>query len=268
MTTLHHLDAGTMRPPGVGWANAAGRIANHVIAIELPSGDLALIDTGIGSAARREPRKYLGPAPGTVFRPDRDPSGSVLAQLEAMGRSPGDVRHVLLTHLDGDHASGLADFPDATVHVHRAERAAAARPSPKERGRFVAADWAHGPNWSELETSGGGEFERIPCREVEGLGVEVLALELPGHTRGHTGYAVRRDEGWFVHAGDAFYHSGAIEPGARQSRFFGFFERLIATLPDRLAPNHERLRAAAAREDVTVVCTHSPELLERARAGR
>lgn len=258
-----------MNPPGIALGNDARTIVNHVVAIELPSGDLALIDTGIGSAARRDPVRYMGPAPGTVFRPDRDPSGSALAQLEAMGRSAGEVRHVLMTHLDGDHASGLSDFPGATVHVHRAELAAVAKPSPKERGRFVAADWAHGPQWSEFDTIGGAaDFEGIPAREIEELGIEVLALELPGHTRGHTGYAVRVGDGWFVHAGDAFYHSGAIEPDGRQSRFFAFFERVIASFPDRLAANHERLRAAAARDDLTVVCTHSPELLERAQASR
>ncbi|UJA19076.1 MBL fold metallo-hydrolase [Thermoleophilia bacterium SCSIO 60948] len=255
-----------MNPPGISLGNDSGTIANHVVAIELPSGDLALIDTGIGSQARRDPVRYLGPVPGRAFRPDRDPKRSALAQLEAMGRSSAEVRHVLITHLDGDHASGLVDFPDATVHVHRVERETVENPPLRERGRFVAADWAHGPKWSELETSGGGDFEGIPSREIEGLEVEVLALELPGHTRGHTGYAVRIGDGWFVHAGDAFYHSGLLEPGGRQSRFFTLFERLVASQPQHLAPNHERLRALASRADVEVVCTHSPELLQRSRA--
>ena len=30
-----------------------------------------------------------------------------------------DVRHILVTHLDFDHAGGLPDFPDAVVHVQR-----------------------------------------------------------------------------------------------------------------------------------------------------
>lgn len=33
-----------------------------------------------------------------------------------------DVRHIVLTHLDFDHAGGLDDFPEATVHMLQIER--------------------------------------------------------------------------------------------------------------------------------------------------
>lgn len=264
--TLHHLEAGLMLPPGVRLANDARRIVNHVVAIETPAGDLALIDTGIGSQARRDPIGRLGRFAGQLLRPDRDPSGSVAAQLEELGRSPAEVRDVLITHLDGDHASGLSDFPAATVHVHPAELAGARDPLLTERPRYTAANWAHGPRWSELGTAGGERFEGIAARPVEGLGFDALALELPGHTRGHTGYAIGLGEGrWLVHAGDAFYHAGLLEPGGRQSRYLQAFELVIASRPRLVAGNHALLCAAASSAGVEVVCTHSPELLERAR---
>ena len=41
------------------------------------------------------------------------------------GRTLAGVRHILLTHLDFDHAGGLEDFPRARVHVMQAEMEAA-----------------------------------------------------------------------------------------------------------------------------------------------
>lgn len=42
---------------------------------------------------------------------------TAIRQIEALGHRAGDVRHIVATHLDFDHAGGLQDFPDATVHV-------------------------------------------------------------------------------------------------------------------------------------------------------
>jgi glyoxylase-like metal-dependent hydrolase (beta-lactamase superfamily II) len=36
--------------------------------------------------------------------------GEAFEQVRALGFAPNDVRHVLLTHLDRDHAGGLSDF--------------------------------------------------------------------------------------------------------------------------------------------------------------
>ena len=61
---IHHLDAGPMRPPLIGrWLNDQATLVCHVLAIETPAGDLALVDTGIGLAARRDPRSRFGAVP-------------------------------------------------------------------------------------------------------------------------------------------------------------------------------------------------------------
>jgi glyoxylase-like metal-dependent hydrolase (beta-lactamase superfamily II) len=39
----------------------------------------------------------------------------VLAALDALGRSPADVRAVLLTHWHSDHAAGAAELARATA---------------------------------------------------------------------------------------------------------------------------------------------------------
>ena len=54
-----------------------------------------------------------------------------------LGFSPDDVRHIVLTHLDFDHAGGIEDFPNARVHVLAREREAAER----ERRGFAKPGW-------------------------------------------------------------------------------------------------------------------------------
>ena len=245
------------------FANDGGRMVCHVWAIGLPGGKLALVDTGVGVAAREDPRGRLGLLLPLTSRIDREPQNAVVNQLPRLGFGAGDVSDILLTHLDTDHASGLADFPEATVHVHRAEHEAAmSRPTRVERGRYLDINWRHGVNWAPFG-DGAPAGQTLGLDSYELLGGLVHALPLPGHTRGHTGYALRTGSGWLVHAGDAFYHPGSVDPGGgRASRFLQVFERAVAVQRNKLAENHRRLREVAARDDVkAVVCTHDPQQL-------
>ncbi|MBE9499774.1 MBL fold metallo-hydrolase [Streptomyces sp. GKU 257-1] len=54
------------------------------------------------------------PCAGTPSRCSSRPPCEALARL---GHRPEDVRHILLSHLHRDHTGGLADFPEAVVHV-------------------------------------------------------------------------------------------------------------------------------------------------------
>jgi glyoxylase-like metal-dependent hydrolase (beta-lactamase superfamily II) len=251
---IHHLDAGPMRPLLVGrLLNDARTLVCHVLAIETPGGDLALVDTGIGLAARRDPGSRFGAVPAALARVPRTPDGAVVSQLAALGRRPEEVRDIFMTHLDYDHASGLSDFPDAAVHVHRSELEAAQAPaSGDERRRYVAANWAHGPRWSPFEG------------EAEFLDGAVVALPMPGHTRGHCAYVV---DGSLVHAGDAFYHEATLVADDAPPRGMRVFERVAAVLPELVVGNHERLRSLAA-DGSRVVCTHDPGLLAQQQRRR
>jgi glyoxylase-like metal-dependent hydrolase (beta-lactamase superfamily II) len=254
---LIHLDGGTMNLVAGGYANDAGKLICHCVAFELDGGGLALLDTGVGAAARKDPRKRLG-ALAPALRVDRDPANTVAAQLERLGHAASDVTDILITHLDIDHASGLDEFPGATVHLHRTELDAALKPVLRDRSRYLAVNWAHGPNWAPFDTPDDTWFG---FDAITLLGGAVKAIPLPGHTRGHTGYAIRDGERWFLHAGDAFYHAGAITPGARPSRYLQIFERAAAARPRLLSDNHRRLAEVAQHTEVTVACTHEPAML-------
>src|SRR3546814_18974113 len=59
---------------------------------------------------------------------------TAVAQVRALGFDPRDVRHIIITHLDFDHAGGIEDFPAAAVHLTGREKVVA---DSKEGGAFV-----------------------------------------------------------------------------------------------------------------------------------
>lgn len=268
---VHHLSCLTLCPPFARLVNggaapllARGRMVCHCLLIETDAHGLVLVDTGIGLDDCADPSGRLGPlfARGLIGT-DRPPvADTAVRQIEALGLSPRDVRHVVLTHLDLDHAGGLPDFPDATVHVLADERdAALARATFEERQRYRPCHFAHGPRWSVYRERDGERWRGLACvRQLEGLPPELLLLPLRGHTRGHACVAVDLPEGALVHCGDAYFHRGAIDRGAGPIPLgLRLFESNLAIDRARIPDNHARLRELAATSGVRLFCAHDPE---------
>lgn len=237
------------------------RLVAHCLLVE-GAGGLTLVDTGIGTGDVADPRRLGAPFVGAVGAA-LDLEEAAVMQVRALGYDPADVRDVVVTHLDLDHAGGLGDFPKARVHVHADELAAArSRRHPKERGRYVAAQWAHGPDWVE-HGPGGDDWYGFDA--VRAVGEDVLLVPLPGHSRGHSAVAVRRPSGgWFLHAGDAyFFHAEKLQPPRCPSGLRAFQNLVQMDRRARLA-NAARLRDLHARHsaDVTVFSAHDARELE------
>lgn len=234
----------------------------HCLLIEGDDG-LILVDTGLGTGDVADPGR-LGPA-RHLIGPVLDPAGSAVARIRALGLDPADVRHVLVTHLDLDHAGGLGDVPTAQVHVHAAELEIARRRPRDARLRYRPAQWAHGPHWVEHAASGETwlGFDRV--RVVEGAGVEIAMIPLAGHTAGHAGFAVRTRDGWLLHCGDAYIHHDEIATPPPPSRGRALYHRLNSHDERARRANVARL-ADLARDhgsEVTLVCSHDPSDLRR-----
>ncbi len=275
---VHHLNCGTMRPPsrrllnGTGGFFEAGLLVSHCLLAETGAG-LVLVDAGIGLADITDPAASLGARFLRQTRPLLDPNEAAIRQVRRLGYRPQDVRHIVLTHLDRDHVSGIADFPWATVHVHTSELQAAMHPrSPRERARYRPGQWAHGPRWATYGESGGERwfgFEAV--RPPDGLPPEVLMVPLPGHTRGHAAVALDTGTTWLLHAGDAYFCRGETDPALprpRSTPLLRLFQRRVQHDGPTRHHNQARLRElrAAHGDQIKIFCAHDPtELPQLAR---
>ncbi len=256
---IRHLNCVTMSPRAPGGMTPARMVA-HCLLVEGPSG-LTLVDTGFGTADIAE--KRMGRAFITLMGASLDPAETAIAQVRAAGHTAEDVTDIVLTHMDLDHAGGLGDFPNARVHVFADELAAArARKSPKEKNRYIEAQWAHGPNWVEHTVAGDSW---LGFDSVRTIGDDVLMIPLRGHTRGHCGVAVKRPGGgWFLHAGDAYFSHGEKETPRTCPSGLSLFQTMVQMDKKARHANQDRLRSfhaehgpdSGSTEPVTVFCAH------------
>jgi len=248
---VHSIDCGTLCPLSARLVNGAGglfspaRLVCHCWLIESKDG-LVLVDTGLGLADVADSARNLGLWFRLAVRPALSRETTAVAQIERLGFRASDVRHIVPTHLDLDHAGGLRDFPDAEVHVYRAEfEAAMARETLHERARYLPYQWAHGPRWKLHEVQGDRWLGFDSVRALGKGDDEILLIPLPGHTRGHCGVAVRDGEGWRLHAGDAYFFHGRVDGAASTPLGLAAFERLAAIDSGTMRANQLRLAELA-----------------------
>lgn len=137
----------------------------NVYLLDAPEG-VTIVDSGMPGAARR-----------------------ILAAVEALGRAPRDVRHLIITHQHVDHIGALAELARATG----AETWAGAGDTPAIEGR-ARREAPHGALglifrlvfFSRLAPASVAhvvrEGDTLPIFGAEG-GLRVI--ETPGHTAGH-----------------------------------------------------------------------------------
>lgn len=265
---IHHLNCGTCCPAGgrLFDGTSDGPLAHivcHCLLIESDRG-LILVDTGFGTRDVDHPHRRLAEFFLNLNNPRLRPEETAVAQVRSLGFDSADVRHIVITHLDFDHAGGLEDFPNAAVHLTAREKEVA---DERKGGAFVGTRRYRPNQWDELENWrlypwGGGErwygFDAV--RDLEGLPPEILLIPLAGHTWGHSGVAIQEDGGgWLLYAGDAYFYRGEVgseryscPPGMRG------YQRMMEV--DRAArlENQRRLRQLSLDhgEDVRIFCAH------------
>jgi glyoxylase-like metal-dependent hydrolase (beta-lactamase superfamily II) len=270
---IHHLSCGTMCPYGGklvsgegGWTGA--KVVCHCLLIEAAD-SLVLVDTGMGLDDLHHPYRRLGVPFSAAFRPSSDSSEAAVERVRGLGFDPADVRDVVCTHLDLDHAGGLPDFPGAAVHVFTPEYEAAIRPSLRDRARYPKCHFAHGPKWQTFVAGGDAWFGFGSIRVLPGVDSEILMIPLVGHSRGHTGIAVRDGDAWLLHCGDAYFHRNEIKTPPSCPGGLRVFQKLMAHDAKARTANQERLRelARSHADEVRLFCAHDPVELERHTNG-
>lgn len=135
-----------------------------------------LFDTGAG--------KLFGP---TV--------GMLPATMAAAGIDPASVTDIFISHAHGDHIGGLVDdagalaFPNASIHI-------------------AAAEWGAMQADSNLAPIVATITPKVsPFAAGADIVPGVKAVDIKGHTAGHSGYLVTSGDASLLYIGDTAHHS-------------------------------------------------------------
>lgn len=256
-----HLNCGTMNPLGGRLLNQKpALVVCHCLLID-NNGELILVDTGIGTRDIKS-RRRLGPV-RFMLNLKYDYEETALHQVEKLGYRAGDVKHIIITHLDLDHAGGIADFPNACVHVYEHEYRAALNPRDfKEKRRYRSCHFGNNPKWVVHNKISGEKWFGFECiRNSKNLPGEIVIIPLSGHTRGNCAVAVKTSDGWLLHAGDAYYYNKQVESSPYCTPGFELFQRLAHINYKHAMTQLEKIRSLANdnNSNVRVFCTHDPK---------
>jgi glyoxylase-like metal-dependent hydrolase (beta-lactamase superfamily II) len=212
------------------------------------SGGIILIDTGLG-ILENETLSSLSKKLENVYRIPIDPNLPAAKQLLRKGYNCLDVKHIVLTHLDLDHAGGLRDFPDAQVHLSMEEYMGRHDP------RYLQSQFEHLPQWNPYPGSNERWFG-LEARSVRiSDEVDIKLVPLPGHTLGHCAVAIRKSNSsdqWVLHVGDAYY--------AREELYDEF--SMIRSLSNvSSADNWQRLTSLAKIRQLLFKYSHQIDVL-------
>ena len=198
----------------------------------LKSGDeVILVDTGYDEAeARRRDRPII-----------REPG----AALQGIGLKPEDITTLIVTHLHYDHAGGLGQFPNATIHMQAAEMAYATGPCMCHDTLRMPFSADHVCEAVKRVYCGRVVFHEGDGEVADGVTVHCIG----GHSRGLQAVRVRTEAGWLCLASDAAHYYENVF--ARKpfpivvdlQNMLDGFDRIQALASDRslLIPGHDPL---------------------------
>ncbi len=194
MTKIHHLNCVEIQSP------FGSRAIGHCLLLETTE-KLILVDTGIGLMDTQTPTERIGKQLIEIVGYRFDENQTALRQMERLGLNPEKVTDCVISHLDNDHIGGLADFPQATVHLGIEEL----ENFNSGNSRYLQLPLSHHPEIKTYKQSTSSWFG-FEARQVEiNTEAEIFLIPLFGHTSGHCGVAINMNDKWLFYVADAYY---------------------------------------------------------------
>lgn len=178
-----------------------------------PTAGPILVDTAFHGSVAAKPSANLGKLAARFAKPRIEPGRDLPAQLREKGIEAADLQTVVLTHLHFDHASGIAEYPNATFVLSKAEwDAATTDPRPFLRG-YRPAHYDYLFDYRTIDFDGPGVSSYASFgRTFDLLGDGSIRLAFtPGHSAGHCSVIARLEDRDLVIAGDAIYTMAQLE---------------------------------------------------------
>jgi glyoxylase-like metal-dependent hydrolase (beta-lactamase superfamily II) len=195
-----------------------------------------------------------------VLRAAVRPPSDTIPTIRALSRLPETPRldFALPTHAHWDHVSGLLDFPDLPVHLHRIEHEwVASGPVAPVGG---VRDSLRDRQIVHYDLDGPPILTFTKSHDLFGDN-SVLMVDLAGHTPGSVGVLAHTNRGWILIAGDAAWHELQIEKVRQKSSYPGGLAD-----EDRDQSFRTLHRLHVARHAVTIVPTHDHQAALRLSA--
>lgn len=263
---VHHLHCGTMCPvcaPLFGQKGLKAEVICHCLLVETDQG-LVLIDTGLGMQDYLHPKQRLGSIVAKFGTIQNDLNLTAIAQIQQLGFKAADVKHILVTHLDFDHAGGISDFPQATIHILSSEFNAAQKISYKNKIRYRQSQFKDHRFWNFIEPNFGESWFNFSS--VQGFTIfkdEILLIPLLGHTEGHCGIAIKQQNQWLLFCGDAYYSHLQLIPKNKLPTL-DMTERLFATDNLLRIQSLKKIQQLSQEQpEIEIMCAHDPFELKR-----
>lgn len=168
-------------------------------------GQLVLVDTGLhpymlkSNLGSQIYNKTLGVKTSV--------DSTLKAQIEKLDLKHEKVSDVILTHLHSDHTAGLVEFPNARVHLSKAEWDYVDQLAEDSyyKKHFDKTHWEHTEKFV-LHQKFEFNWFGFQAEKLDFFSHEAYFVLLPGHTGGgHCGVVIKFQEKWIFHVGDAYF---------------------------------------------------------------
>ncbi len=201
--------------------------------IDLGADGLCLVDTGYGPAVTTgDQRSRNVRLHNALLSPKLRDDGQPAAVLARLGKTPADVRTIVLTHFHPDHVANLSQFPNARIVASGVAAKAIAEMGALRRTRHGVLSELLPPDLSSRMAP----IEDCPLKPTWtrlNLGHDIfgdgsyLAIPLPGHALGHFGLFWREAHGPVCYGADVTWTLEALKENraARLSKLVVFASR-------------------------------------------